>query len=247
MIIENKTVFITGGSSGIGKALALSFVNRGNTVIVCGRDQKKLDKTKAEIPEVNTVKCDVSDENERSEIYNQIMEEFKRLDILVNNAGIQRKIDLTKGLDDLLLNDDEIEINFRSQVYLTARFVPILSKQKEAAIVNVSSGLGFVPLSIFPIYSATKAAIHSYTMSLRHQLKNTPIKVFELIPPTVYDTNLKGKPIEKTEWTVSSKDIADATMEGLTKDTYQITVGASTRWVNGTNEDRENAFDGMNH
>lgn len=247
MIIENKTVFITGGSSGIGKALALSFVNRGNTVIVCGRDQKKLDKTKAEIPEVNTVKCDVSDENERSEIYNQIMEEFKRLDILVNNAGIQRKIDFTKGLDDLLLNDDEIEINFRSQVYLTARFVPILSKQKEAAIVNVSSGLGFVPLSIFPIYSATKAAIHSYTMSLRHQLKNTPIKVFELIPPTVYDTNLKGKPIEKTEWTVSSKDIADATMEGLTKDTYQITVGASTRWVNGTNEDRENAFDGMNH
>ena len=247
MIIENKTVFITGGSSGIGKALALSFVNRGNTVIVCGRDQKKLDKTKAEIPEVNTVKCDVSDENERSEIYNQIMEEFKRLDILVNNAGIQRKIDLTKGLDDLLLNDDEIEINFRSQVYLTARFVPILSKQKEAAIVNVSSGLGFVPLSIFPIYSATKAAIHSYTMSLRHQLKNTPIKVFELIPPTVYDTNLKGKPIEKTEWTVSSKDIADATMEGLTKDNYQITVGASTRWVNGTNEDRENAFDGMNH
>ena len=137
--------------------------------------------------------CDVSKEKDRKTLYAWIEENFKELNVLVNNAGIQRRVDFTKGTDDLLKNEDEIEINLKAQIYLAAQFVPMFSKHKEAAIVNVSSGLGFVPLTIFPIYSATKAAIHSFTMSLRYQLRGTSIKVFEVIPPTVYDTELKGQ------------------------------------------------------
>jgi uncharacterized oxidoreductase len=199
MKMKNNTVLITGGATGIGFALAETLAKLGNTVIACGRRAERLEEAKRKLPALNVGQYDVSREHDRKTLYAWIEENFKELNILINNAGIQRRIDFTKGMEDLLKNEDEIDINLKAQIHLSAQFVPMLSKRKESAIVNMSSGLGFVPLTVFPIYSATKAAIHSFSLSLRHQLKGTSIKVFEVIPPTVHDTELKGKPIQRAE------------------------------------------------
>jgi uncharacterized oxidoreductase len=112
--------------------------------------------------------------------------------------------------------------------------------------VNVSSGLAFVPIARFPIYCATKAAIHSFTMSLRYQLKDTKIKIFELIPPTVYDTELKGRPLEKSDWTVSSAEVAGAMMKGLETDEFEIAVGSTRNWLRASKSDLDQAFSNIN-
>jgi uncharacterized oxidoreductase len=247
LITKNNTVLITGGATGIGFALAESFVKLGNKVIVCGRRMDKLEDAKRRLPSLIVRQCDVSKEGDRRALYEWVEKEFNDLNLLVNNAGIQRRIDFTKGTEDLLRQEDEIDINFKAQVYLAARFVPLLSRQKEAAIVNVSSGLGFVPLTVFPIYSATKAAIHSFTMSLRFQLRKTSVKVFEVIPPTVHDTELKGKPIEKAEWSVPSSEVAEAVVKGLEGDVLEIAVGPSKRWLSSSKSELDQAFGNMNH
>jgi uncharacterized oxidoreductase len=244
---RDNTVLITGGATGIGLALAESLVKLGNTVIVCGRRADRLEDAKRRVPVLNVRQCDVSKEGDRKALYTWIEENFKGLNVLVNNAGIQRRVDFTKGTEDLLKKEDEIEINFKAQVYLAAQFVPMLSKQKEAAIVNMSSGLGFVPLTIFPIYSATKAATHSFTMSLRHQLRETSIRVYEVVPPTVYDTELKGKPLERTEWAVSSSEVAVAVVKGLEEDTYEIAIGPSKTWMSSTKNELDQVFRNINH
>ncbi|MDA4116500.1 MAG: SDR family NAD(P)-dependent oxidoreductase [Thaumarchaeota archaeon] len=246
MKMEDNTILITGGATGIGFALAESFVKLGNTVVVCGRRADKLDAAKKRLPALTVKQCDVSDEADRKALYAWVGENFKDLNVLVNNAGIQRRVDLTKGGEDLARKEDEIDINFKAQVHLAAMFVPMLSKQKQAAIVNVSSGLGFVPLTMFPIYSATKAAIHSFTKSLRHQLRGTSIKVFEVIPPTVHDTELKGKPIEKADWSVSSSEVAESVVKGMEADEYEIAIGASKRWVSSSKLELDQAFSNIN-
>jgi uncharacterized oxidoreductase len=246
MKMKNNTILITGGATGIGFALAESFVRLGNTVIICGRRADRLEAAKKRLPALNVKQCDVSKESDRKALYAWIEENFKGLNVLVNNAGIQRRVDFTKGAEDLAKKEDEIDINFKAQVYLSAQFVPMLSKQKQAAIVNVSSGLGFVPLTVFPIYSATKAAIHSFTKSLRHQLRGTSIKVFEVIPPTVHDTELKGKPTEKAEWSVSSAEVAEAVVKGIEEDDYEIAVGPSKRWISSSKSELDQAFSNIN-
>jgi uncharacterized oxidoreductase len=247
MKMNNNTILITGGATGIGFALADSFVKLGNRVIICGRRADRLEGAKRKLPALNVRQCDVSKENDRKAMYAWIEENFKELNVLVNNAGIQRRVDFTKGTEDLLKNEDEIDINLKAQVYLSAQFVPMLSKQKEAAIVNMSSGLGFVPLTIFPIYSATKAAIHSFTMSLRHQLRETSVKVYEVIPPTVYDTELKGKPIERAEWTASSSEVAEAVVKGLEENVFEISIGPSKKWISSTKNELDQIFSNINH
>jgi len=244
--MKNNTILITGGATGIGFALAESFVRLGNTVVVCGRRADKLDAAKKRLPALTVKQCDVSNEGDREALYAWVGENFKELNVLVNNAGIQRRVDFTKGAEDLAKKEDEIDINFKAQVYLAATFVPMLSKQKQAAIVNVSSGLGFVPLTMFPIYSATKAAIHSFTKSLRHQLRGTSIKVFEVIPPTVHDTELKGKPIEKAEWSVSSAEVAEGVVKGMEAGEYEIAIGPSKRWMSSSKVELDQAFSDIN-
>jgi uncharacterized oxidoreductase len=247
MKTTNNTILITGGATGIGFALAEAFLKLGNTVIVCGRGSDKLEEAKRRLPGLVVKRCDVSREEDRVALYDWIEKDFSALNVLINNAGIQRRVDLTKGKAELKGQEDEIDINFKAQVLLSAQFVPLLSKQREAAIVNVSSGLGFVPMAVFPIYSATKAAIHSFTMSLRHQLRGTSIRVFEVIPPTVHDTNLKGRPIEKADWTVSSQEVAAAVVKGLEDDTPEIAVGPTKGWITGSKSDLDQAFSRINH
>ncbi len=154
---------------------------------------------------------------------------------------------MAKGTEDLMMNEDEIAINLKAQIYLAAHFIPFFAKKsEETAIINVSSALGLVPLARFPIYCATKAAIHSFTISLRHQLKATQVKIFEVLPPTVYDTELKGRPLPKSDWTVSSQEVADAIMKSLENDEKEISLGVGKSWLTGSKRDLDQAFNSIN-
>jgi len=227
MNIEGNTILITGGATGIGLALAEAFVTN-NEVIICGRREDKLKDAKRNIPELHTIKCDISKELWREMLYKEVESNFKDINILVNNAGIQKNVDLKKGVTDLLDDEDEISTNLIAPIYLASHFIPDFLK-KESAIINVSSGLAFVPITFMPIYCATKAALHSYSVSLRHQLRETSIKVFELIPPMV-DTDLsKGKreEIAMKDRGIQPKLVVYETLRALEKDEYEILIGAS--------------------
>jgi len=168
--------------------------------------------------------------------------------MLINNAGIQRMIDITSGRSNRNSDEDEIDINLKAPVRLCELFAPLLMKQKEAAIVNVSSGLGFCPIAVMPVYCATKAAMHSFTVSLRHQLRKTSVKVFEIIPPMV-DTDLdKGgrDEREQEERGIPPSEVAVATMKGLAKDEYEIAVGEAEGLKKGALSNPEQLFQQMN-
>ena len=164
MELSNRAVLVTGGTSGIGLGIAESFLQSKSKVIVCGRDKEKLSTVKDNFPDIIVLPCDVGNASQRKKLAEEVLRRFPSLDILVNNAGIQRYIDLKKGYDELKSGEDEIAINFVATVELTSLFIGHLMKQPSAAIINVSSGLGFMPMPNTPIYSATKAAVHTYTL-----------------------------------------------------------------------------------
>ena len=183
MQIRNDSVLITGGSSGIGLELARLLLERGNTVVIAGRDASKLQDAKSKLPKVIPVSGDVSSPESIAALYAVTLREAPAINVLINCAGIMRKIDLQASVSDLKDITREIDTNLNGTIWTTVQFLPHLKRQQRAAIVNVSSGLAFVPMPISPVYSATKAAIHAFTLSLRTQLTNTRIKVFELAPP----------------------------------------------------------------
>jgi uncharacterized oxidoreductase len=248
MKTSGNTILITGGATGIGFSLAEAFVKNGNEVIICGRRENKLEEAKSKLPQIHTKRCDLSKEKEREMLYEWTSSNFKNLNILVNNAGIQRMLDFKKGTQDLFSGEDEIEINLKAYIHLSAYFIPMFMKQKEAAIINISSGLGFIPLAIMPVYCATKSAIHSFSISLRHQLRDTSVKVFEVIPPTV-DTELdKGARAQRGQGDrgISPTAVTKATIEGLEKDDYEIAVGMAQNLRMGARSNPEQIFRNIN-
>jgi uncharacterized oxidoreductase len=248
MKTTDNTILITGGATGIGLALAEVFLREGNQVLICGRRKEKLLAAQSKFPKIQFKICNVADAEERQELYEWATSNFPNLNVLVNNAGIQRQIDFTKGTDEILSGEDEIQTNFSAPVQLSALFIPHLMKQEYAAIVNVSSGLGFIPLTIVPVYCATKAALHSYSVSLRHQLRNTKVKVFEVIPPTV-DTELDRGARERRRQEyrgIPAADVAEATLAGLLKNEDEITVGQAQGLRAGTRQEADQIFQRMN-
>ena len=248
MKTTGNTILITGGATGIGFALAEAFSNAGNKVIICGRREAKLKEAKKKLPQVYTKVCDVSKEEERESLYSWVSANFKETNILINNAGIQRIVDLKKGPRDLLKGENEIEINFTAPVRLSAHFIPLFLKRKEAAIINVSSGLGFVPIAAMPVYCATKAAIHSFTQSLRYQLKDTSIKVFEIIPPIV-DTELDKGSREERELQdrgIPPFEVAKAALKALEGDEYEVAIGMAENLRMGARKSPEQMFKNIN-
>ncbi len=248
MQTTGNTILITGGGTGIGLALARVFLRENNDVIICGRREQKLLEAKNQFPRLHTRICDVSEANSRKTLVNWTIAHFGNLNILVNNAGIQREIDFKTEADDRITGENEIEINLQAPVHLSALFIPHLLKQPEAAIINVSSGLGFVPIARMPVYCATKAALHSFSISLRHQLKDTAIKVFEIIPPTV-DTELdKGTRDRRgqTDRGIPPGEVAEATLQGIAGDDFEIAVGQAQFLKNGARNDPEGIFRMLN-
>jgi uncharacterized oxidoreductase len=192
MKLTNQTVLITGGASGIGLALAKRFAARGNTVIVCGRDQAKLDAAARDIAGLKTIRADVADTADRVRLAETVRRDFPALSVLVNNAGIQNQPPPITEPQDWAAHQNELTINLSAPIHLSMLLAPHLATRSDAAIINVTSGLAYVPIARMPVYCATKAALHSFTQSLRHQMKGTSVTVIELAPPAV-NTDLGGK------------------------------------------------------
>lgn len=244
MKTSGNTILITGGTSGLGLAFAEQFLQDGNTVIVCGRRANRLAQLKRKHPGIVTKECDIANKQQRTGLATWAIENYPALNVLVNNAGIQLVTDLTKPVD---LDKVELEVatNFIAPVHLTSLFAPHLTTQKDAAIINISSGLAFVPIAFMPVYCATKAAIHSLTLSLRHQLRDTTVKVYEIIPPSV-DTELgheRRADKTQTHGGIPINEFLVEAMEGLKNDIAEIAVGHSK----GLRAGREEMFSNMNH
>ena len=186
-----NTILITGGTSGIGRALAEAFHQRGNQLIIAGRRQDMLDEITAANPGMQGMKLDVEREHSIDALAARVRERFPKLNVLINNAGISRREDLTAGNTDISVSRSIIMTNIVGVLEMTAAFLPTLMQQPSSTIITTSSGLGFVPFAPFPTYSATKAFLHSWVQSLRFQLRETSVEVLELIPPYV-QTALAG-------------------------------------------------------
>ena len=180
---KNMRVLVTGGSSGIGKALAETLVKRNARVAICGRHFDSLEKVREKNPDIQVYRADVTIKDEIVSLKTQLDQDINGIDILINNAGRMVQFDIQKGIPESAKN--EIELNFTAVLNLIDLFLPDLLVRKKSAIVNVSSGYALSPAKSAPVYCATKAALHSFTKSLRWQLEDTSVKVFEILPPAV--------------------------------------------------------------
>ena len=192
MQMTDNTILITGGNSGIGRKLAEAFHELGNQVVITGRRKELLDAVTAANPGMKSAVLDVQSASQIKTFAAQISAQFPTLNVLINNAGIMKPEDLNRDPPDLADAEATIETNLLGPIRLTTALLPLLKKQSRSTIVTVSSGLAFIPLAMTPTYCATKAAIHSYTQSLRFQLRNSTVEVLELIPPYVA-TELMGE------------------------------------------------------
>jgi len=192
MKTTGNTILITGGGSGIGRGLAQAYHSLGNQVIVAGRRQKALDETTAANPGMTSRTLDIEDAAAIRSFADRLAEDYPALNVLINNAGVMRAEHLQAQPFDLASAEAIIATNLLGPIRLTAALLPLLQKQAHSTIMNVSSGLAFVPRAGTPTYCATKAAIHSYTQSLRYQLRASTTEVLELIPPYVATDLMDG-------------------------------------------------------
>jgi uncharacterized oxidoreductase len=240
--LNSNTVMITGGATGIGFALAKRFLKAGSKVIICGRRGDRLLEAKKKYPQMHIRPCDVSKESERISLCEWVIGEFPQLNVIVNNTGIQRRLQITEN-EEWEPARQEITINFEAPVHLSWLFIPHLLKQRHSAIINVTSGLAFLPLAYMPVYCATKAALRSFTLSLRHQLSNTPIQVIELIPPAV-NTDLGGVGLHT--FGVPVDEFADAVMKRLESGEMEIAYGFSEKASRASREELDAIFREIN-
>lgn len=240
MKISNNKILITGGGSGIGLGLSERFVKENNTVIICGRRENKLKEISKKHPSVITRRCDLSLVSEREALYNWISLEHNDLNVLINNAGIQQWMSIHDN-DFFQRAKDEITINIEAPVHLTSLFINLKSLN---TIINVTSGLAFVPLTKMPVYSASKAFFHSFTLSMRHTLKSRNIEVIEVIPPAL-NTDLGGKGLHNNAPAVS--DFIETIFKQLEQDKTELTSGFSEAMIKAGPQDLQKTFNRMNN
>ena len=226
MKLRQRTILITGGTDGIGLELARQLLERGNTVIVTGRDPRRLDEARRRLPQVHGILSDVADAAAIEALHADVTARFPGLSVIVNNAGIMRNLDLT-GLRPLADITRELDVNLRGPIQMIQQFLPHLRAQEQAAIVNVSSGLAFVPLAISPVYSASKAALHAYTRALRVQLAGSRVRVFELAPPPVETRLMRAEFEAETKGTrgMSVEALARQAIAGIERGRDEILPG----------------------
>src|SRR6266700_65045 len=223
MKLTIRTILITGGSAGIGLAFALRFAELGNEVIVTGRRPTVLDEVKAKYPKIHTIQSDVADPAQIAALATRVKAGFPRLDVLMNNAGIMLYKNLKAPASDLAGLTAEMNINVGGVIGMTSAFIDILTTNK-GTVINVSSGLAFVPLPAAPIYCATKAAIHSYTLSLRFQLEANSVEVVEIMPPAV-KTDMTTELVEGGASVMSTEDLVKQTFSALKSGSLEIHPG----------------------
>lgn len=240
MKLSKNKILVTGGASGIGLGLTTRFLEEDNALIVCSRRESLLNEISEKYPMVVTRNCDLSVPGERNALYDWIAREHSDLNVLVNNAGIQQWISVTDS-DFYERSKDEIAINIEAPVHLVSLFLKLPNLN---TIINITSGLSFVPMARMPIYCASKAFFHSYTLSLRHSLKARQIEVIELIPPAL-NTDLGGKGLHNSAPPVN--EFIEAAFLQLKSGKTEITYGFSEAMVKAGPEDLQKAFNRMNN
>ncbi|PNQ79339.1 SDR family oxidoreductase [Paenibacillus sp. F4] len=230
MKLTGNTIFITGGGSGIGRALAEALHNLGNKVIISGRRKERLEETIKANPGMSAVELNVQDPASIKAVAKQLIEEYPDVNVLVNNAGIIQSDDAAGVIDEDVLVST-VTTNLLGPIRLTSAFIEHLKSKEEAVVINTTSILGFVPLATTAVYSATKAALHTYTLSQRYMLKDTSVKVIEIVPPWVQSNNdeLRAMPLSS---------FIDATIKILGTDTDEVLVEEAKMFRNnpGPNE-----------
>ncbi len=239
MKLSHHKILITGGASGIGLAMAARFLKENNQVIVCGRRADALQEAATQLPGLITRQCDLETPAERESLFAWITKEHPDLDVLVNNAGIQHWMAVSDN-DFFAKAQKEITINIEAPLHLVSLFLQLHSL---TTILNVTSGLAFVPLSKVPVYSATKAFFHSFTLSLRYLLQGKNIEVIEVIPPAL-NTDLGGPGIHDEFPPVS--DFIEAIFAQLLAGSNQLSFGFSTAMTKAGPEQLQQAFARMN-
>ena len=226
MKLSNNKILITGGASGIGLGLTKKFLEENNTVIICGRRADTLKEIADQFPSVITKTCDLSSEAERIQLYQWIETHHSDLNVLVNNAGIQNWMKIT---DDDFYDKAQAEVNTNvlAPVHLISLFVKLPSLR---TIMNVTSGLAFVQFAKVPVYCASKAFFHSFTLSVRYLLKDKNIEVVEIIPPAL-NTDLGGKGLHDGQPAVS--DFVESIFQQLSEGKTELTFGHSESMANG--------------
>ena len=225
MKLTENTILITGGGGGIGLAFAKKFVELGNEVIITGRNQDKLDAAVKDQPKLHAIKSDAGDKQAVVALAREVKANFPAINVLINNAGIMvyKNLAATEECDKLT---SEIDINLIGPICLVSALIETL-KANKGTIINVSSGLAFVPLQAAPVYCATKAAMHSYTISLRQQLAEHGVEVVELMPPVV-KTDLAAMPEEGVK-VITTDVLVDATIKALEKGRTEIVPGQASQ------------------
>lgn len=227
MKTTNNTILITGGSAGIGFETAKLLSENGNKVIIIGRDETRLASAESKLNNVTAIKADVSNDADLAKLVSTIKNDFPNLNVVINNAGKAQVHDLAdESKNSASIAEDEMLTNYLSVVKLNQLLLPLLKQQPEAAIVNVSSVVAYVPGTTLPTYAASKAALHSYTTTLRLSLEHTAVKVFELMPPLV-DTELSASIGGHNG--IAPSQVATEFFEAFEKDDYEIRVGDTAK------------------
>jgi uncharacterized oxidoreductase len=227
MKISENTILITGGGSGIGFETAKLFSELGNTVILTGRNEDKLKAAARKLNHTHYIVADVTKDVDVQALVDKVNRNFPDLTILINNAGTVFLHNVSNSPDAVSIARKEMETNYFAAVNLSNKLLPLLKKQSESAIVNVSSVVAFAPGLSLPTYSASKAALHSYTQALRLSLlPHTNVKVFELMPPLVDTDFAKDIPSNKK---ISAKEVAEELVQSIGKDRYEIRVASAEK------------------
>lgn len=244
MKTTNNTVLITGGSAGIGFEIARSLTEQGNHVIITGRNEERLNAAAAQLQNVTAIAFDVSKDEDVQRLADIIVKDFPQLNVLINNAGHAYAYDLKNEDQIYKYASEEIQVNYLSIINLNQKLLPVLSRNENAAIVNVSSIVAFVPSGNIATYGASKAALHSYTLSLRHSLaQNSTVKVFELMPPlvnTAFSKEIGG------ENGIAPSVVASEFLKAFESNQYEIHVAGTADLRNLFFSDPEAAFNVMN-
>lgn len=223
MNVEGNTILITGGSSGIGLALVKRFLEFKNKIIITGRDETRLKNIKHNFPEIEIFKCDLAANNSLNDLVLFIEQQHADVNILVNNAAIQYNYLFTDEPGLPYKIDYEIAVNLAAPIKLTSLLLPVLIKNKYGAVVNVSSGLAITPKRTASVYCATKSGIHSFSKSLRYQLQDRGINVFEIIPPLVDTPMTEGRGKSK----ITPDKLVDEFFKSFKANKYESYIGKS--------------------
>jgi uncharacterized oxidoreductase len=242
MKTQNNSILITGGGSGIGLEIARKFNALGNKVIITGRDIKKLNAAAAALENVIAIQCDVTIESELDSLVKQLELSHPDLNILINNAGSAHQFSLAENSNAYEGAKKELEINYLAPVRLTEKLLPLLKQNNQAAIINITSVVAIVPWAVMPTYSASKAALQSYTRLLRLSLASSDIKVFEVLPPLVDTEFTKNIPVSKLAPTA----VAEAVVDGIAENKFEIRIGFTDHFYNVNKESPEKAFNALN-